>query len=50
MKMTFRWFGEGVDRITLEQIRQIPGMYGVVTSLLDLSVGEAWPLDRLLLG
>lgn len=38
MKMVFRWFAGGYDKITLEQIRQIPGMSGVVTSLLDIPV------------
>ena len=47
MKMSFRWFGKGYDHITLEQIRQIPGMEVVVTSLLDIPVGEVWPLERL---
>jgi mannonate dehydratase len=47
MKMTFRWFGEHDDRISLAQIRQIPGVSGVVTSLLDIPVGEVWPLDRI---
>ena len=47
MKMVFRWFAGGYDKITLEQIRQIPGVKGVVTSLLDIPVGEVWPLKRL---
>jgi len=47
MKMTFRWFGEGQDPISLREIRQIPGMHGVVTSLLDMPAGEAWPEDRI---
>jgi len=47
MKMTFRWFGEGQDPISLKDIRQIPGMTGVVTSLLDQAAGEAWPEDRI---
>ena len=34
MDMTLRWFGEGVDSVSLEQIRQIPGVKGV--SLLYL--------------
>ena len=28
MDMTLRWFGEGVDSVSLEQIRQIPGVKG----------------------
>jgi mannonate dehydratase len=47
MKMTFRWFGENQDPISLRDIRQIPGMTGVVTSLLDMPAGEAWPEDRI---
>lgn len=47
MKMVFRWFAGGYDKITLDQIRQIPGMSGVVTSLMNIPVGEVWPLERL---
>ena len=47
MKMTFRWFGEGQDPISLQHIKQIPGMTGVVTSLLDMPAGEAWPMERI---
>ena len=46
MKMVFRWFGRGHDKITLEHIRQIPGISGVVASLLDIPVGEVWSLQR----
>jgi len=48
MKMTFRWFGQGQDPISLSQIRQIPGMTGVVTSLLTVPAGEAWPMAQIL--
>ena len=47
MKMTFRWYGKTMDPIPLEYIRQIPGIYGVVTSLMDLPAGQVWPMDRL---
>ena len=33
MEMTLRWYGPGYDSVTLEQIRQIPGVHGVVTTL-----------------
>ena len=46
MKMTFRWYGES-DPVTLEYIRQIPGMYGIVSAIYDVPVGEVWPLDKL---
>lgn len=47
MKMTFRWYGED-DPVTLEKIRQIPGMQGIVSAIYDIPVGEAWPLDRIM--
>lgn len=46
MKMTFRWYGKQ-DKITLEQIRQIPGMQGVVWALFDVPVGDVWPIDKI---
>jgi mannonate dehydratase len=42
MKMTFRWYGENDDSITLSQIRQIPNVTGVVGALFDVPVGEVW--------
>ena len=47
MKMTFRWYGED-DPVTLEKIRQIPGMVGIVSAIYDIPVGQAWPLERIL--
>jgi len=46
MKMTFRWYGES-DPVKLEYIRQIPGIYGIVSAIYDVPVGEIWPLDQL---
>lgn len=45
MKMTFRWFDEKNDTVTLDQIRQIPGVTGVVGTLTDIPAGEEWPED-----
>lgn len=42
MKMTFRWYGKN-DKNTLNYIRQIPGVTGVVTALYSVPVGEVWP-------
>lgn len=47
MKMIIRWFPGGDDSVTLEQIRQIPGVTGVCAMLSDIPVGEVWPLERL---
>ena len=48
MKMTFRWFGSNMDPIPLKYIKQIPGTTGVVSSLMDIPVGEVWPENRIL--
>ena len=48
MRMTFRWYGEKDDKITLQQIDQIPGMDGIVGALFDIPVGEVWPVEPLL--
>jgi len=47
MKLSFRWFGTGHDSITIEQIRQIPGMKGVITTLYDIPPGDVWPIERI---
>ena len=46
MQMTFRWFGKEKDTVSLEQIRQIPGVTGVVPALHDLPAGAPWTMDR----
>lgn len=49
MKMTFRWYGDN-DPVTLDAIRQIPGMTGVVTAVYSVPPGAVWPqeeIDRL---
>ena len=47
MEMTFRWYGPAQDKVTLEQIAQIPGVRGVVGCLMDIPVGEVWPEERI---
>ena len=47
MKLTFRWYGKN-DSISLNYIRQIPNMSGVVTALYDVPVGEAWKEQSLI--
>lgn len=46
MKFAFRWFGQD-DKVTLEQIRQIPNVNYIVSALYDVKVGEVWPLDKI---
>ncbi|MBE6723241.1 MAG: mannonate dehydratase [Ruminococcaceae bacterium] len=45
MKMTFRWFGEGRDSVSLKQIKQIPGCTGLMGVLDQYAAGEEWPLE-----
>lgn len=47
MEMTFRWFGTGHDTVTLSQIRQIPGVTGVITTLYDKMPGELWTKEEI---
>jgi mannonate dehydratase len=37
-----RWFGTGYDSVSLEQIRQIPGVGGIITTLYGARPGEVW--------
>lgn len=48
MKMTLRWFGEGNDSVELWKIRQIPGVTGVITTLYNIPVGEAWSYEDIM--
>ncbi len=48
MKMTFRWYGTGNDSVSLDDMRQIPGLEGAVWALHDMPAGDVWPLDRIM--
>ncbi|MCI9150488.1 MAG: mannonate dehydratase [Lachnospiraceae bacterium] len=47
MEMTLRWYGADFDTVTLRQIRQIPGVTGVITTLYDTAPGEVWSRERI---
>lgn len=47
MKMTMRWYGKDFDKVALKEIRQIPGVSGVVGTLMDIPAGEVWPKERI---
>lgn len=47
MKMTLRWFGKDHDSVSLEDIRQIPGCTGVITTLYDTKPGEVWSREAI---
>ena len=47
MKMSMRWFGEAQDTVKLWQIRQIPGLVGIISTLYDALPGQDWPEERI---
>ncbi|MCI9007496.1 MAG: mannonate dehydratase [Lachnospiraceae bacterium] len=47
MKMTFRWFGENSDSVKLSQIKQIPGMTGLMGFLDYKAAGEVWTEEEI---
>ncbi|MGX5891543.1 mannonate dehydratase [Burkholderia gladioli] len=46
MKMSFRWYGDA-DPVSLQYIRQIPGVTQIVSAVYDEPVGEVWPLAKI---
>jgi mannonate dehydratase len=46
MRPSFRWFGP-TDPVSLANIRQIPGVRGIVSALYDVPVGDVWPRSGL---
>lgn len=48
MKLSFRWYGAD-DKVTLQNIRQIPGMHTVVSAVYDVPVGEVWSRESIAL-
>lgn len=48
MEMTLRWYGPGYDAVSLEKIRQVPGVTGVVSTLMGKQAGEVWTEEEIL--
>ncbi len=46
MILSFRWYGES-DPVTLDKIRQVPVLKGIVSALYDVPLGETWPLEKI---
>lgn len=46
MKMTFRWYGEGIDNIPLRYIKQIPGCTGLM-GFIDKAAGDLWTEEEI---
>lgn len=47
MKMSFRWYGENNDPISLDYIRQIPGVEEVVWALHEKQAGALWTKEEI---
>ena len=47
MKLTFRWYGDN-DPVTLESIRQIPKMSGIVSAIYNVAPGGIWSEEDIL--
>lgn len=47
MQMVWRWYGEGNDTIRLTDIKQIPGVSGIVWALHDKLPGEVWKTEEI---
>jgi mannonate dehydratase len=47
MQMTMRWFGTGYDSVTLAQIRQVPCIRGIITTLYGTRPGDVWEKDAI---
>jgi mannonate dehydratase len=47
VKMILRWFPHGDDSVSLEYIKQTPGISGVAAMLPKIPVGDVWPLDEI---
>ena len=45
--MGFRWYGAAGDAIPLKHIRQIPGITGVVGTLLNKLPGDVWTVAEI---
>lgn len=45
MQMSFRWYGKN-DPVSLEYIKQIPNMEGIVSAIYDIPSGEVWSYEK----
>ncbi|MBB2482296.1 mannonate dehydratase [Bacillus sp. APMAM] len=47
MNITFRWYGRENDTVTLEHIKQIPGVKGIVWALHQKPAGDVWEKNEI---
>jgi mannonate dehydratase len=46
VNLSLRWYGAN-DPVSLDKIRQIPVVKGIVSAIYDLPPGEPWPFDKI---
>lgn len=46
MKLTFRWYGDS-DPVTLDKIRQIPAVEGIVSAVYNVPAGQVWSRESI---
>ncbi|MCR5288841.1 MAG: mannonate dehydratase [Treponema sp.] len=47
MKMTMRWYGSKYDTVTLNQIRQVCYVKGIISTLYNKLPGQVWEYDEI---
>ncbi|MGP1508599.1 MAG: mannonate dehydratase [Sphaerochaeta sp.] len=47
MELAFRWFGKKYDSISLKQIKQVPGITSIVSTLYEKLPGDVWAEDEI---
>ncbi|MGY3725569.1 D-mannonate dehydratase [Granulicatella balaenopterae] len=47
MKWAFRWYGSEGDSIPLQYLKQIPGLNGIVGTLLNKLPGDVWSVEEI---
>lgn len=47
MNITFRWFGRDNDTVDLQDVKQIPGVKGIVWGLHQHPLGKIWPEEKI---
>ncbi|MCA1951101.1 MAG: mannonate dehydratase [Treponema sp.] len=47
MNITFRWFGKQYDSVSLDKIRQLPHVKGIISTLYGKKTGDVWSREEI---